>query len=71
VTADEYIASVIAKYAVGAGPGSPAQSSVADVRPMIANWGKQWLLEMNFSGSYAKGTAISVGTDVDVFISVR
>jgi hypothetical protein len=71
VTADEYIASVIAKYAVDAGPGSPAQRAAADLVPMVTNWANRSLLQTSLSGSYAKGTATSLGTDVDIFISLR
>jgi hypothetical protein len=70
VTGDQYVASVIAKYAVGSGSGSPAQKAAADLAPLVGHWGDRWLLEMTLSGSYAKGTAISLGTDVDLFISI-
>ncbi len=71
VTADEYVASVIAKYAVGAGQGSPAQRAAGDLGPVVTNWANRWLLQTSLSGSYAKGTATSLGTDVDIFISLR
>jgi len=71
VTTDEYLASVIAKYAVGAGRGSPALRAAADLEPMVTNWANRSLLQTSLSGSYAKGTAISLGTDVDIFISLR
>jgi len=61
VTADEYVATVIAGYAVGAGPGSPAQRAAADLVPMVTNWANRSLLQTSLSDSYAKGTAISQG----------
>jgi hypothetical protein len=71
VAANQYIASVIAKYAVGAGPDSLAQKAAADLVPLVTTWANRSLLQTSLSGSYAKGTAISLGTDVDVFISLR
>jgi len=38
--------------------------------PTLREWANQYLLNFGFSGSFAKGTAISLGTDIDIFISV-
>lgn len=38
--------------------------------PTLREWANRYLLNVGFSGSYAKGTAISLGTDVDIFISM-
>ncbi len=71
MTADEYVASVILKYAVSTAGGSPAARAADLVVPALRSWAGQSLLGIQFSGSYAKGTAISLGTDVDLFISLN
>jgi hypothetical protein len=68
--ASEYVASVIEKYAVQAGPGSAAVRAAEKLVPALREWAGRYLLDIGLSGSYAKGTATALGTDVDVFISV-
>ena len=70
MNADQYVASVIAKHAVRSGPGSPAHRTAMRIIPTIKEWAGGHLLGVEFSGSYAKGTAIALGTDVDLFISI-
>jgi hypothetical protein len=70
VTADQYVASVVIKHAVRAGVDSAASRAANLVVPVLRSWAGQSLLGIQFSGSYAKGTAISIGTDVDLFISL-
>src|SRR5690349_13788939 len=70
MTPDDYVASVVRKYAVEAGPGCAAVRAANEVVPAIRRWAGESLLGTLFSGSYAKGTAISLGTDVDLFISL-
>jgi hypothetical protein len=41
-----------------------------EIVPAIRRWAGEFLLDVQFSGSYAKGTAVSLGTDVDLFISL-
>jgi hypothetical protein len=71
MTADQYVASVILKYAVSTAAGSPASKAANLIAPTLRSWAGQSLLGMQVSGSYAKGTAISLGTDVDLFISLN
>jgi hypothetical protein len=71
MTPDEYVRSVLARYLVATGPGSAAHNAGQGLYPHIAKWANQYLLGITFSGSYAKGTAIRGGTDVDLFISLR
>jgi hypothetical protein len=40
------------------------------LEPLINEWANRYLLQIDYSGSNAKGTAISPGTDVDLFISL-
>lgn len=67
---DQYVESVLTKYVVQTGPRSPAEQAANAVAPGIRSWAGQWLNELRYSGSYAKGTAIRIGTDVDLFISL-
>jgi hypothetical protein len=70
MTSDDYVASVVGKYAVSTGMGSPADKAAAAVVPRVREWAGANLLNIGFSGSYAKGTAITLGIDVDLFISL-
>jgi hypothetical protein len=70
VNGDQYVASVIGKYAVNAAPGSAASQAANQLFPALRSWAGRSLLGIQFSGSYAKHTAISLGTDVDLFISL-
>lgn len=67
MTADQYLTQTINKYLINEA-GVKAQVSV--IYPTIQRWGNEYLLEAIYSGSIAKGTAISLGTDADVFISL-
>jgi hypothetical protein len=71
MTADEYLQSLITKYRVTTGQGSPAQNAGNAVHPIIQKWADVQLREVRFSGSNAKGTAIHGTTDVDLFISLK
>jgi hypothetical protein len=70
MTPDEYVESIIGKYAVMTGPYSKAEQSANSVAPSIRSWANRYLTTLNFSGSYAKRTAISIATDIDLLISL-
>lgn len=70
MTPDEYVESIVRKYAVMTGPYSKAEQSANAIAPSIRLWADRYLTTLNFSGSYAKGTAISIATDIDLFISL-
>lgn len=70
MTADEYVLSVVSKYRLPTGPQSPAYHAAQQLYPTIKAWANKYLLEVSFSGSYAKGTTIRGSTDVDLFISL-
>ena len=67
MTADRYLASLITKYAVDI---DAAQAAANKIAPIINDWANGYLLELRFSGSIAKGTAVSISTDADIFISL-
>lgn len=71
MTSDEYLQSLIAKYHVTVGQGSPAENAGNALYPIIQQWAGTQLRKVQFSGSNAKGTAIRGTTDVDLFISLK
>ncbi len=71
MTPDQYVESVLAKYAVPSGPGSPAERLGAAVAGPLRSWAGQQLSALQFSGSYAKGTGVRGVSDVDVLISLK
>jgi hypothetical protein len=64
---DDYLNAVIARYAVNV---AGAQAAGQTIYPVIERWGGNYLNKVSFSGSLSKGTAISIGTDADIFISM-
>lgn len=67
MTADEYLNQIIRKYLINE---SGVKTHVVSIYPVIKRWAGEYLLEAIYSGSIAKGTAVSLGTDADVFISL-
>jgi hypothetical protein len=70
LTPDEYVQYVIDKYTPQTGPGSPAANAAGQLLPVIQNWAGAYLLNVYYSGSYAKGTGIKGESDLDLFISL-
>lgn len=71
MTPDQYVESVLAKYAVPRGPTSPAEQLGAALAGPIRSWAGQQLNVLQYSGSYAKETGVRGISDVDVFISLK
>lgn len=71
MTPDQYIESVMAKYAVPRGPTSPAEQLGATIAGPVRTWAGQQLNVLEYSGSYAKETGVRGISDVDVFISLK
>ena len=67
MTGDQYLQSIIQKYAVNETAAKTAGQSLV---PTVQRWAGNYLLGMEFSGSLAKGTAVSLGTDADIFLSI-
>lgn len=65
--ADEYLTQIIAKYLINE---AGVKAQVQSIYPTIQRWADGYLMEAIYSGSIAKGTAISLSTDADVFISL-
>jgi hypothetical protein len=69
MTTDEYVRGVIAKYAQTSRPPTATAAANA-VAPILRAWGGQYVIEISYSGSSAKGTAIRGLADVDLFVSL-
>lgn len=68
--ADEYLRSLLAREAVDNSTTSPVLTVRAELMPLLRNWAGSDLLSVQPSGSFAKGTAVKSGTDIDLFISL-
>lgn len=71
MTQDQYVESILTKYAVPRGPTSPAERLGSTVAGPIRTWAGQQLNAIEYSGSYAKETGVRGISDVDVFISLK
>jgi hypothetical protein len=71
MTPDQYVESILTRYAVPRGPTSPAERLGAAVAGPIRSWAGQQLNALEYSGSYAKETGVRGISDVDVFISLK
>ena len=67
MTAGEYLKQVIQKYPTNP---SAATSASHQIYPTIKAWAGDFLVEVIWSGSIAKGTTVSLSSDADVFISI-
>jgi len=67
MSADDYVRSVLAKYAVNVGG---AESAGNVLYPIVQRWAGNALVRAEFSGSLAKGTAVTLSADADIFISL-
>ena len=70
LTVDQYAASIVEKYRVIPDTNSASHSAADKVLPVLKQWGKQHLLGLTLSGAYAKNTAISLSSHVDVLIAL-
>jgi hypothetical protein len=70
MTPDAYLQQILQTQAVDTGPFSPVRGVQTILAPLIQGWAGNRLLSITPSGSFAKGTAIRSGTDLDLFISL-
>lgn len=68
---DAYLQGILQREAVDNGLFSPVRAVRQVVLPVIEPWANRFLLGVSPSGSFAKGTANSSSTDIDMFISIR
>lgn len=64
----QYVASIVEKYRVQVDTDSPAHRAADGILPLLKTWGKQYLLGLTLSGAYAKNTAVSLVSHVDVMV---
>lgn len=71
MTPDEYLKQILQKYIIPISKSSQYNQTAISLRPHIESWASGYLNEVYWSGSYAKGTAINISTDIDLFISLE
>lgn len=67
---DEYVRSILAKHDLPSGEDSPAEAAAAELAEPITAWAGRFLSGISFCGSYAKGTRVKGGTDIDVLVAL-
>ena len=65
-----YLRQVLQRYAVDIGLYSPVRTVQKVLQPVLQRWGGQHIVDIKPSGSFAKGTAVHGGTDIDIFVSL-
>jgi hypothetical protein len=70
MSADSYLSNILVREAVDNGPLSPARAVQATLQSLLNEWGGLMLRNVHPSGSFAKGTAVRGGTDIDLFVSI-
>jgi hypothetical protein len=71
LTVDQYASSIVGKYQISPSVGSPSHKAADAVIPMLKRWGGANLTGITLSGAYAKGTAVSLSSHVDLHLSLR
>ncbi len=71
MTAEDYLKQLLGKITAPTGNLGPGSRVKMGLTPTIQQWAAAQLAELILSGSYAKGTSIVGGTDVDLFISLK
>lgn len=67
MSTDQYLRNILHKYA---NDDAGAKAIASEVYPYIKTWAGKYLMEVIYSGSISKGTAISLSSDADLFISL-
>lgn len=67
----QYLQTILQQKSAVISQNSPAVLAANAIVPLIRTWGGQQIDFLGFSGSYAKGTAVKGGTDIDLFISLK
>ena len=71
LNANRYVDRIVRKYEVKKGPGTAVYQAGERLRGLIQRWYDTRLVRVHNSGSFAKGTSIRGGTDLDLFISLK
>lgn len=70
MTANQYLQNILVRERVDVSFTSPLRSCAGIVMPHLREWAGNSLVEVTPSGSFAKGTAVKSGTDIDLFLSL-
>ena len=70
VQGNRYLAGVVRKYSPSPSARTKARAAAQQIKPMLKDWAKPYFSGFEISGSYAKGTAITLSTDIDLFVSL-
>jgi hypothetical protein len=70
MSADYYLQGILTREAVNVSAGSPVLGVQTTLMPVFQGWAGVMLRNIHPSGSFAKGTANSSGTDIDLFVSL-
>lgn len=72
MTGDDYVLSIVNKYnLIGNVDAITKQSVVDPLVRIIKEWAGEQLINIYYSGSRAKGTAINLSSDIDLLISLK
>ncbi len=72
MTADQYLLSIVRKYRITGDVDSLTRFTVLlPLQTEISKWAGATLNDTSISGSRAKGTAIKLSSDIDLFISLK
>ena len=71
MNANRYVDQIVRKYEVQKGPGTAVYEAGSRLRGLIQAWYSTRLVRVYNAGSFAKGTSIRGGTDLDLFISLK
>ena len=70
MSSDQYLRNILAREQVNTDIYSPVRSVAMTLSPMLNSWGNGYLLGIEPSGSFAKGTGNSSSTDIDLFLTL-
>lgn len=65
-----YLNNILIQKSASINANSPAAKAAYKIVPLMRAWGGIHIVSLELSGSYAKGTAVKGGTDIDLFISL-
>jgi hypothetical protein len=70
ITTEQYAASIVEKYRVIPDANSASHRAADDVIPVVKGWGREHVLGITLSGAYAKNTAVTLSSHVDLLITL-
>jgi len=69
---DEYVLNIANKYHIQSGIDASTQQNVINpLQRLVSQWAGECLDNIYLSGSRAKGTAINLSSDLDLFVSLK